>query len=74
MNGILDSPIHQLNPFKLSQRLVGHMHSMCLSIRDNKTTPTNGLESHLLEEFNFRTRPYSNASVDGAGTPNPSSK
>jgi hypothetical protein len=28
----------------------------------------------LLEEFNFRTRPYSNANVDQAGTPNPSSK
>ena len=28
----------------------------------------------LLEEFNFCTHPYSNTSVDRAGTPNPSSK
>ncbi len=29
---------------------------------------------NVLEEFDFCTRPYSNASVDRAGTPNPSSK
>jgi hypothetical protein len=28
----------------------------------------------VLEEFAFCTRSYSNASVDRAGTPNPSSK
>ena len=30
--------------------------------------------ANVLEEFDFCTRPYSNASVDRAGTPNPTSK
>jgi hypothetical protein len=41
-------------------------------VTDGHSLYTNN--DRLLEEFDFCTRPYSNASVDRAGTPNPSSK